>query len=142
MGKKARENLKYLLKILGSKDCVVVGTASNYLTENMRNFFGEKYSGDIDITISKEYLGKNLENLLYAEGFVKGIVIKKANKNKKSILPESYVMMKFDEKGNKEIDVLLGFHVSSPYFYKPIENREDIKEISEYASGRKKSKKL
>jgi len=50
--------------------------------------------------------------------------------------------MKFDEKGNKEIDVLLGFHVSSPYFYKPIENREDIKEISEYASGRKKSKKL
>lgn len=136
LGKKAQENLKYALKILGSKDCVVVGTASNYLDGTMKEIFGEEYSRDIDISITKKYLEKrkNLEDKLYAEGFVKGAVTEEVNEKRRKVLPDSYVFMKFDEKGNKEIDVLWGFHISSPYFYKPIENREDIKEIAEKRS--------
>lgn len=70
---------------------------------------------------------KNLEDKLYAEGFVKGAVTEEINRKRRKVLPNSYVLMKFDENGRKEVDFLLGFWISSPYFYRKIENKSDIK---------------
>lgn len=42
LGERTRKNLSHALKILKTGDCALVGTASNYLSVNMKEFFGEK----------------------------------------------------------------------------------------------------
>ena len=127
------ENFDFVLDIVPKKDFVLVGTASNYLGKEMIDVFGEIYDRDIDISISSDYLEKNndFENKMFEYGFVKGAVTEDVGKKRKRVLPNSYVLMKFSDSGKKEMDFLLGFHVSSPYFYREVISQEDIKEISE-----------
>ncbi len=125
------ENLKRVLSFLDTENFALVGTASNYFNPMMKEIDRE-YSKDIDIALTRKYISKHpeLEDKLYSEGFVKGAIVEEISENRRRVLPDSYVLMKY-ENGIKRIDILLGFHISSQYFYKPIQTKRDIKTISE-----------
>ncbi len=106
LSEKPLRNLEKMYSFFGS-EFMLVGTASNYVSDTMRKFFGEMYNGDIDIGVPKEYweTHTNAEDELYARGFVKGAVTEQIDERRRRILKDSYVLMKFGKDG-KEIDIL------------------------------------
>ena len=130
LSKRIEENISYIFggKLISSSHAVIIGTAAVYMSNIPREYYGDTYNGDLDIAVTKEYitLHKNFEDLLLSEGFVKGAIIEKPSKK---IL--GYTLMKENKvTKEKEIDILLGSLLESPFFSRPLHTRKDINEIS------------
>jgi len=93
---KTFKNLLYVEKIIPTSDSILVGTGSTYSNPKLREMFGEAYKGDLDFSLSREYIWKNPEigNILrFSEKFEIGAITEEVDMKRRKILPDSYVFL-------------------------------------------------